>query len=156
LCNKPQKYIHFPALPFSQRVQVIKKPPLSGFPWQPKSLGEEILRRRLELGLTQEEAGEQLGLNHQTFSRWETGENIPNVTHYPKIIAFLGYYPFKTDDTFGGKIKQYRFIHGLSLKKLAPLLKLPVKMLQEIEENGVMVPTGAKEKFISLFKAKTI
>jgi DNA-binding XRE family transcriptional regulator len=152
LCIKLQKYIHFPALPFSQRVQVVKKPPLSGFPWQPKSLGEEILKRRLEVGLTQEEAGQQLGLNHQTLSRWETGENTPNVTHYPKIITFLGYYPFKTDDTFGGKIKQYRFTHGLSQKKLAPLLKLPLKMLQAIEENGIMSTANIEKQLIELFK----
>ncbi len=91
MCNKQQKYIHFPALPFSRSKQIVKKPPISGFPWHPKTLGEEIRKRRLELGLTQVEAAKKLSINDQTFSRWETNENIPNTIHYHIIISFLGH-----------------------------------------------------------------
>lgn len=38
------------AYPFSLAwpIQLIKKPPISGFPWQPKKLGERVLQKRLE------------------------------------------------------------------------------------------------------------
>jgi len=87
LCNKQQKYIHFPALPFSRSIHSVKKPPLSGFPWQPNSLGQRILKRRLELGLTQQQMAEKLKVNDQTICRWETGENKPTMKHYNMLIA---------------------------------------------------------------------
>jgi DNA-binding XRE family transcriptional regulator len=93
LCIKLQKYIHFPALPFSRRTHLVKKPPISGFPWHPKSLGEQILKKRLETGLTQQEIAEQLDLNDQTISRWETGENSPNIKNYQRIMLFLDLHP---------------------------------------------------------------
>ena len=69
---------------------MIKKPPISGFPWHPKTLGEKILQKRLQLGLTQVELGHQLKVNDQTVSRWETGGNSPGIRHHKKIAKFFG------------------------------------------------------------------
>ncbi|MBK8609387.1 MAG: helix-turn-helix transcriptional regulator [Chitinophagaceae bacterium] len=101
LCNKQQKYIQFPALPFSRSTHSIKKPPISGFPWHPKTLGEKILRKRLELGLTQLEVAQKLGLNDQTVCRWEKGENNPRVKQYFKIMDFLNHNPFDANYNHG-------------------------------------------------------
>lgn len=84
-------------MPFSRSTHSVKKPPISGFPWHPKTLGEKILRKRLELGLTQLEVAKQMGLNDQTISRWEIGESNPRIKHQSTIIVFLGYCPFKTN-----------------------------------------------------------
>lgn len=114
-------------------------------------MGEKILRRRLELGLTQKEIAKQLGINDQTVSRWETGESNPNIKHYPFVISFLDYYPFEIDDTFGGKIKRYRFINGMSRKKLAQLFKISSKLIQEIEENKSLPSINLGASLAQLF-----
>lgn len=98
--------------------------------------------------------GRQLGLNDQTVSRWETGESIPNVKHYPSIIAFLGYFPFEIEDTLGGKIKQYRYREGLSQKKFAGLFRLPVKNIKAIEENRNTVTINLEKKLPELLMNK--
>lgn len=89
MCNNQQKYIQFPALPFSRRTQLVKKPPISGFPWHPKTLGEKILRKRLELRLTQVELAMRLGVNDQTVSRWETGEHKPSKKQFLIISELI-------------------------------------------------------------------
>ena len=44
------------------------------------SIGENIHRRRIELGMTLEEVSKQVGVSRQTLSRYETGVigNIPS------------------------------------------------------------------------------
>jgi transcriptional regulator with XRE-family HTH domain len=69
---------------------LVKKPPISGFPWNPNTLGEQILKKRLELGLTQKELANHLGLNDQTISRWETDENRPRAKHYFLLAPLFG------------------------------------------------------------------
>ena len=44
------------------------------------------------LGLTQKEAGRQLGVTSSTVLNWEQGDK-PAVRHWPAILAFLGYDP---------------------------------------------------------------
>ncbi len=114
-------------------VQTVKKPPVSGFPWYPKTLGQHLLKKRLELGLTQVEVARKLNLGLQTISHWESEDNIPSIYHYPAIINFLGYYPFRMDETEGGKIKKFRFEHGLSKKNFAKLLKIHVQYVELVE-----------------------
>jgi transcriptional regulator with XRE-family HTH domain len=44
---------------------------------KPKTLGDHIRARRLELGITQEEAGRRFGVGRVTVYRWERGECDP-------------------------------------------------------------------------------
>lgn len=44
-------------------------------------LGERLRVRRLQLGLTQEEAAERIGIKRDTYSRWEQGRNFPDIDH---------------------------------------------------------------------------
>jgi transcriptional regulator with XRE-family HTH domain len=61
----------------------------------PKSLGEHLKNRRLQLGLTQKKAAAQLGKLRESYERWERDECAPIVSEWPSIISFLGYYPFE-------------------------------------------------------------
>lgn len=61
------------------------------FDTEPKSIGERIHGKRLELGLTQRQAGERLGVSGWTVANWEKGHTQP-ITHARRaVVAFLGY-----------------------------------------------------------------
>lgn len=54
------------------------------------SLGENIRKNRLALGLTQEALGEKLGMAAQTVSKWEREESLPDAALLPKLAEILG------------------------------------------------------------------
>ena len=54
------------------------------------SLGENIRKNRLALGLTQEALGEKLGMAAQTVSKWERDESLPDASALPKLADTLG------------------------------------------------------------------
>jgi len=68
----------------------LKKKP---FDFEPQTLGEQIKKRRLELGLTQKDVGKILGATSFTILNWEKGKTKPLPTLVPMIILFLGYDP---------------------------------------------------------------
>lgn len=53
-------------------------------------IGESIRERRKALGLTIKDVSERTGISVVTISRWETGQRIPTVKHYEKIMTALG------------------------------------------------------------------
>ncbi len=49
-----------------------------------------LLRKRVELDLTQKQAAEKMGVSWRSYQRWEEGVSIPRPQHQGKIAAFLG------------------------------------------------------------------
>ena len=52
--------------------------------------GAFLAARRKEIGLTQQELGEQLGVTNKTISRWETGAYLPDLATIPELCRILG------------------------------------------------------------------
>ena len=91
----------------------------------PVTLGEKLRNRRIELGLSQSQVAKILDTDEQYVYAWENNHNKPIISKYPKIIEFLGYFPFDIDTlTFGGKIMKYRYLHGMSQEKMAHFLNV--------------------------------
>lgn len=84
-----------------------------------QTLGDHLKRRRLERGLLQRHVAPKLGINRFTLGIWETNRREPEVRHYPAIMAFLGYCPYRTATTFGARLTLHRTHRGLSRKALA-------------------------------------
>jgi DNA-binding XRE family transcriptional regulator len=63
------------------------------YEFEPKTLGEHIRKRRLQLKLTQKEAAKRLKVNAWTMLNWENGDTQPLPKSVPRIILFLGYDP---------------------------------------------------------------
>ena len=61
--------------------------------FEPRTLGEHIRKRRLILGITQEEAGKRIGTTKFTVINWESGLRRPVIKYIPALIRFLGYDP---------------------------------------------------------------
>ncbi len=49
-----------------------------------------LLRKRVELDLTQKQAAEKMGVSWRSYQRWEEGVSIPRPQHQGKIATFLG------------------------------------------------------------------
>ena len=93
--------------------------------FEPKTLGDHILRRRIMLAITQEEAAERLGVNTWTVHNWETGQRKPEIRFIPALVAFLGYDPEPVDTgTLAGRLVAKRRLLGLSQREAARSLQI--------------------------------
>ena len=99
-----------------------KRPPEAKYPSELKTIGDHILKRRLEMGATQREVALLICCDPISIYHWEKNQNQPYVKHYPAIIKFLGYNPLPKGNTIGEKILYCRMTLGLSRKKLAKRL----------------------------------
>lgn len=84
-----------------------------------KSLGDHLKKRRLTLQQFQKDVALRLGVNEWTYGNWENDKTEPAIRMFPRIIEFLGYYPFPEPKTLGERILSYRRYHGVSVKRLA-------------------------------------
>ena len=64
-----------------------------GVKMHPRTIGEHIKKRRLELGLEQEQVAAEVGVTWLSVSNWERGVFGPSKKAMIPIIGFLGYDP---------------------------------------------------------------
>jgi len=86
--------------------------PKRGYPKQLNHLGDHLRKRRLDLGLTQQEVATQLGVNKDSIRNWEAGRNKVELRYYPLLFAFLGYNPLPEATTRGEAIRRERVSRG--------------------------------------------
>jgi len=58
---------------------------------RPKTIGEHLRKRRLELKLCLAEAAPRMGVSVPTLGLWELGRVFPKHCYHAQITAFLGY-----------------------------------------------------------------
>jgi len=128
------------ALPFLRYEKTVGKPHIYWYPEHPKTIGEHIRKRRMDLHLLQSDVAEILNICIDSITGWENGRSEPQIHFYPRIIDFLGYNPFETSkETIGTRIKAYRLTHGLSQKKMGKLISVDGSTICSWE-NGITVP----------------
>ena len=54
------------------------------------TLAEGIFALRTQMGLSQEELAEQLGVSRQSVSKWETGQSVPDLDKLIKLADLFG------------------------------------------------------------------
>ena len=81
-----------------------------------ETLGKRIMRHRKDLGLTQDQLAEKLGVTAQAVSKWENDQSCPDITMLPKLANIFG---TTTDQLLGS----------------APEAKAPVFTGEVVEEN---------------------
>jgi transcriptional regulator with XRE-family HTH domain len=109
-------------LPRCHRVLTSEKPRQRGYPEEPRTLGEHLKRRRLDLRLRQCDVAAELAVTAQTVSHWESGKHPPPVRLIPGIQTFLGFCPFDPAGTFGLRLRAAREAQGLSRRRAAALV----------------------------------
>ena len=65
-------------------------------------ISDFLVELRLEMGNTQNELGQYLGVSNKTVSKWENGVSIPDTFYIPKIAK---YYNITCDELLKGCYK---------------------------------------------------
>lgn len=136
-----------PALPRCHRVLTSEKPRERGYPKEPRTLGEHLKRRRLDLGLRQRDVAAELGVTEQTVRHWESGKHPPPVRRVPGIQAFLGFCPYDPAWTFGRRLRAAREAQGLSRRHAAALVGVDEGTIARAERD---VPGMARRSLMAL------
>ena len=55
-----------------------------------ENIGDLIVKKRKERGMTQAELGSMLGISGKAVSKWERGLSKPCEEHFDKLVALLG------------------------------------------------------------------
>ena len=68
---------------------------LKNYPAAPKTLGEFLRQKRVDLGLSQRKLAEKLGIGitDTAVEKWEKSQNRPTESRRRRIIEFLGLDP---------------------------------------------------------------
>ncbi|HEY0003892.1 MAG TPA: helix-turn-helix domain-containing protein [Pyrinomonadaceae bacterium] len=104
-------------------------------------LSEHLRARRLELGLRQRDAAQQMGVKVGTYANWEQGRDEPRTRSFPAIIGFLGYDPSPEAQTLPERIREVREREGLSQRELAERLGVAPSTVKAWEADTVRRPT---------------
>ena len=111
----------------------------------------------MDLGLKQGAAAKLMGVSEDCLCYWENGRNEPRIYQYPAIISLIGYYPVSHEmETVGGKIRRYKYEHGLNNKRLAKLLGADEGTVANWERNK-RVPAKKRMKYVlSVIRKSTL
>ena len=114
------------ALPFCKvtlhRVRCLISPYFTetkGYPASPKTIGEMIRKRRLDLGLRQIDAAKAIGCDEMTIVNWEKGHRTPRINHMAGVVKFLGFNPPPSGDTMAQRLLNHRKALGITQKEFA-------------------------------------
>ena len=120
-----------PWLPVTLKCLKPKEPDLD-----PQTVGEHIRKKRLELGLTQGQAGVRLAATAVTVLHWEKGQTEPPIEAIPGIIEFLGYDPFAEPTGLSERLRAKRREMGWTIKEAARQLGVDEGTWGEWEREG--------------------
>lgn len=109
-------------------------------PESPQTVGELLRRRRHDLGLYEKDVAALLKVNQWTLIGWESDRVFPGIRHWPRIIEFLGYYPYPETNGLGDRILATHRHLGLSHAELADRLQLDEGTVRLVEK-GCRRPT---------------
>ena len=137
----PHSPTGIPALPCCHVHLRGQKPLPSTYPTELHTFSDHLRKRRLDLGLLQREAAEQIGVDTTTITNWELGHTTPALCWMPNVTQFLGYDPAPKPETIGQSLKRYRQRHGIPQHELANRLGVDPGTLGRWE-RGARQPTG--------------
>lgn len=113
------------------------KPKESDF--DPQTLGEHIRKKRLELGLSQRQAANRLGINNWTILNWEKDHTKPPIESMPGILQFLGYDPFPEPQSLPERLLRKRRQMGWSIREAALRLGVDPSTWQAWEQGQIVL-----------------
>lgn len=114
-------------------------------------IGDQIRRKRLYLGLLQEDVARLIKVSTDCITYWENKRSLPQIQYFPAIIKFLGYNPFtKTGDSIAINLQNYRIEHGLSHKKLGKKIGVDASTVSSWEKEKYKPDINIRKKIESV------
>lgn len=107
--------------------------------FEPKTLGDHLLRRRLALGLSQRQAATRAGVSPNTVLNWEKDHTKPPIESMPSILQFLGYDPFPKSQSLPERLLAKRRQMGWSIKEAALRLGIDSSTWQAWEQGQTIL-----------------
>ena len=145
-----------PALTRCHYCVIASKPPehvmnARPYPYYPKTLGDCLRKRRLDLNLTQKQLAEDiLHTSASNIRNWEANRYQISLQFKQKVYEFLGIRPCNVSSPIGKRLKERREHLGLSLKKLSMLLGADPDTIANWE-NELREPSSRHLERIKLF-----
>ena len=116
------------------------------------SLGAALKRKRLDLGFTQQEVADLLGIRKDSYQKHERNIYLPHITRRNEINEFLGYnYWNDGTSSLKNRLLCYRISHRLTMSKLAELTGISCSTIERIE-NGFPISTPTHKKILLTLK----
>ena len=125
------------ALPSSSFTLKGVKPCKSGYPQELNSVGDHIRKVRMDRNLFQKDVANTIGVTEDCITNWENNRSVPQISHMPAIIKFIGYEPGINHDQkgWGKTILSYRQSHGMTRKALAKEIGIDERTLRKLEKG---------------------
>lgn len=132
-------------MPFSAMEYKVPKPKGDKYPRELHTIGDHLRKRRMDLGLLQKDVAEIIGTRSvESITNWENGHSEPQIHYLPSVIKLLGYIPVKVYlDTFGGQVRAFRILNGLSHKAMGSKVGVDASTVSSWE-NNVFLPHRSK------------
>lgn len=124
------------------------------FEFEPKTVGEHILRQRLILRLSQAGAATRLGVDPWTVLNWEKGHTKPPTKAFPAIIRFLGYDPNPVAGTLAERLKAKRRQTGWTIRQAANALGVDANSWGGWERSGLIAWPRYRDLVEALLRGK--
>lgn len=122
-------------IPFCDTPTLTFAKPKRHYPLDLVTLGDHLLKRRLDLGQTRKFAASLIGVDQESLKNWEGGKTEPTVGFFPRLISYLGYNPLPEEKKRGGRIRRERISRGLSRKALADAVGVDEATIKRMEED---------------------
>ena len=131
-----------PALTRCQHKLRVCKPPNSRgkgrpYPYLPKTVGDYLRKKRLDLGLFRSDVAKQLGRSIDCIRNWENNWRSPTVRCLPSIVHFIGYCPYDVCQPIGKKVRMWRLYNGVSQEQLAREINVDPGTIAALEKGNI-------------------
>jgi DNA-binding transcriptional regulator YiaG len=120
---------------------------------KPKTLGQHVHRRRIELGLSQRAAGLCLGVNVATVLNWEKGRTKPATGAMPGLMRWLGYNPLPAPKSLQERMVAARRTAGWTIAEAARHLGVDAATWGDWERKGRVPWRRFERRLESLLEA---
>lgn len=132
-------------------------PKPEGYPKQFNSIGDHIRAWRLDNKLLQADVARILSVCEDTITGWEMRNTVPSIGQVPGIVKMIGYLPVRIDDsTLGGRIKKYRYEHGLTPEQFGDLIPAHPSTVLAWEKGDHVPPKKTQQKIEHLLTEKQV
>ena len=124
---------------------------MTGYPTVPKTIGEMIRKRRLDLGLRQIDVAKVIGCDEMSIVNWERGHTIPRITHMAGVTRFLGCNPFPSAETLAERLVNRRKARGITQKEFARQIGVDLSTLARWERGKREPKSLFRQVLVELF-----